>query len=121
MKRPRPILLLILNSTSCQQQSKTLAESKVDIRVELMSIVFRLADSEEYSSRRFPKYINSIEAHFNAHKEHELISYIKETLRPKGVGFDAVMAMAVSITDTYLFEPLNPFSETAPQFERFYT
>lgn len=97
------------------QESKILAEPKVDERVELLSIVFRLADSREYSSKRFPNYVERIEEHFNPYKDHELIKYIKKKLRKKGVGYDAVMYMAISISDKYPFQPIVPFSKEIPE------
>ncbi len=96
-------------------QKELLAPPKVDQRVELLSIVFRLADSEEYSSRRFPKYAESIEQHFGQHKDHAIIPYIQDTLRNiRGVGYDAVMQMAISLSDTYPFSPIIDFATDMP-------
>ncbi|MEO1096141.1 MAG: DUF4932 domain-containing protein [Bacteroidota bacterium] len=109
------ILCTLITSSLSAQNSVIFAKPKVDKRVELMSIVFRLADSQEYSSRRFPNYVENIESHFNKYKKHELIAFIKDVLRSRGVGYDAVMQMAVCITETYPFEPLIPFSNEVPE------
>ncbi|BBM85389.1 DUF4932 domain-containing protein [Candidatus Uabimicrobium amorphum] len=79
-------------------QQAILQPPKVDKRVELLSIAFRLADSREYNSKAFPKYVNNIEKHFFKHKNHKLIFFIKNVLRKKGISFDAVMSMAVRIS-----------------------
>ncbi|WP_410221736.1 DUF4932 domain-containing protein [Pedobacter sp.] len=85
------------------QKLTTLEKPKVDERIELLSIVFRLADSEEYKSERFKLYTDKIQAHYNSFKNHELIQFIKNLRRKKGVGYDAVMSMAI-----YLDNDLNP-------------
>ncbi len=97
------------------QKSEILSEPKVDERVELLSLVFRLADSREYSSNKFPIYVEKIEEHFEPYKNHELIKYIKKKLRKKGIGYDAVMQMAVSLSENYPFQPIVPFSSQIPE------
>lgn len=109
------ILLLFLTFNSYGQKSEILAEPKVDERVELLSIIFRLADSREYSSNRFPKYVENIEKHFKPYKNHELIKYVKKKLRKKGIGYDAVMHMAISLTDKYPFQAIVPFTKEIPE------
>ena len=108
-------LIICLSVQAMGQNGEILAKPKVDERVELLSIVFRLAECQEYSARRFPKYVESIEAHFGPYKNHELIKYIKNTVRPSGVGYDAVMNMAISLSDNYPFVPLVPFSDDIPE------
>lgn len=87
-------------------------EPKVDNRVELLSIVFRLAELREYSLERFGLYTDKIKKHFEPYKNHELIKFAKELSRTNNIGFDAVMFMAV-----YLDKSLNPridFSDNIP-------
>ncbi|MCJ8292705.1 MAG: DUF4932 domain-containing protein [Flavobacteriales bacterium] len=115
MKQITIIILLFLTFNTYGQKPEILAEPKVDERVELLSIVFRLADSREYSSKMFPKYVENIEEHFKLYKNHELINYIKKNLRKKGIGYDAVMFMAISISDKYPFQPIVPFSNENPE------
>lgn len=108
------ILLLIYSNIACSQND-ILKPPQVDKRIELLSIVFRLAESEEYSSERFSKYTDQIKAHFEPYKNHALIQFIKDKLRPRGVGFDAVMAMAIHITDPPQMEAIIPFSNKIPE------
>ncbi len=115
MKRTTIIILLHLTFFTNAQKSEILAEPKVDERIELLSIVFRLADSREYSSKSFPNYIKNIDEHFKYYKNHELIRYIKKKLRKKGIGYDAVMYMAISISDKYPFQPIVPFTHKIPE------
>ncbi len=69
----------------------------VDKRVELMSIVFRLAGKKEYSSEVFKLYISRIEEHFGNYRDHDLIHYIQSVMYEKGLSYDAVMSMAVHL------------------------
>lgn len=111
----RFIILLCLFPSFLWSQGPGITPPQVDQRVELMSIVFRLAGAQEYTTKRFPRYVDQIEAHFAPHKEHELIKYVKKKVRKKGVGYDAVMAMAISITPPPNMEPLRPFSANFPE------
>jgi len=115
MKRILGIFLLLITLSAYSQTKTILKEPKVDKRVELLSIVFRLADSREYSSNRFPKYVDNIERHFAQYKNHNLIKYIKKKLRKKGVSYDAVMSMATSITEPPNMKPIIPFSKNIPE------
>lgn len=107
-------LFILTGSFLLGQNQEIISNPKVDERVELLSIVFRLAECDEYTSRRFPMYVERIENHFGKYKNHALINYAKNKVRTQGVGYDAVMAMAISITDTYPFSPLVPFSDEIP-------
>lgn len=114
--KPIITLLIILSSYNLfGQKTEILAKPKVDQRVELMSLVFRLAECREYNSQRFANYAQGIESYFKAHKDHELMKYIKTIRRKRGIGFDAVMFMAISMSDSYPFKPLVPFSKEIPE------
>lgn len=115
MKQLYTFLLVFFSWSTFGQEPAILVEPKVDERVELLSIVFRLADCHEYSSNLFPKYVEKIEEHFSTYKNHDLVKYIKKKLRKKGVAYDAVMQMAISISETYPFQPLVPFSQEIPE------
>lgn len=95
------------------EKIQILEEPKVDDRVELLSIVFRLAESHEYNSERFGLYTEKIKKHFEPYKNHELIKFVKELILTNDIGFDAVSSMAVSLD-----ECLNPridFSDYIPE------
>lgn len=69
-------------------------EVTVDPRVELMSIIFRLAGSPEYNhlSSRSP-YSRDVEKHFP--ERHPAIDMAKLLRKERGISFDAVMSLAV--------------------------
>ncbi len=116
MNRILSITVIFLIFISCKNNdSKILKEPRVDRRVELLSIVFRLADSHEYSSKAFPLYTEKIESHFEKHKNHELIEYIKDSIRTKGVSFGTVMSMAINITQPPVIKSIVSFTENIPE------
>lgn len=115
MKQIIGIFLLLTTLNTYSQNGTILKEPKVDKRIELLSIVFRLADSREYSSNKFPKYVENIDNHFGKYKNHSLITFIKKKLRKRGVAYDAVMGMAISITEPPKMKAILPFSKDFPE------
>ena len=108
------ILILIIFTQHCIAQDNQLIDApKVDKRVELLSIVFRLAGNKEYNATFLKKYTDKVDSHFNTFKEHELIIFAKELQEKKGISYDAVVSMAV-ILDDHL-NPLIDFSTTLPE------
>ena len=69
----------------------------VDERVELLSIVFRLAGAEEYSMNAVPSYGDDIDRHFESVKNHEAVRYAKKLRSSFHVGQDTVMSYAVRL------------------------
>lgn len=112
MKFIYALLLTFLTIFSFAQQTNTLQKPKVDERVEILSIVFRLADSEEYSSERFKIYTDKIQSYYEPYKGHELMAFIKELRNENGVGYDAVMSMAIHLDEN--LNPLIPFTDKIP-------
>ena len=112
MKKILTLLSILFFLFGCEKK-QILEEPKVDNRVELLSIVFRLAELREYNSERFGLYTDKIKKHFEPYKTHELIEFAKELIKTNDIGFDAVMFMAV-----YIDENLNPridFSDDIPE------
>ncbi|HXB12809.1 MAG TPA: DUF4932 domain-containing protein [Bacteroidia bacterium] len=92
-----------------------LSAPKVDRRVELLSIVFRLAGSREYNTEENKNYVGDIHRHFDKYKNHPLIVFAKELADSNGVGYDAIAAMAIHIEQAPSFKPLVPFSDSVPE------
>ena len=90
------------------QGNQMFEEPKVDKRVELLSIVFRLAGNSEYNATQFKLYTDKIEQHFGPFKNHELIKFAEKLRNENEISFDVVMSMAVHID-----ENLNPRTEFA--------
>jgi hypothetical protein len=78
----------------------------VDKRIELLSIVFRLAGNWEYSDEQYKSYTADIHKHFDPYKEHELINFAKKLRDKNGVSFDAVMKMAIHLNQPPALNPV---------------
>ena len=69
----------------------------VDSRVELLSIVFRLAGAFEYNMGALSEYNQAIDRHFAAFREHDAVRLARRYREEDGVSFDAVMSLAVQL------------------------
>jgi len=107
--------IFLLTSAIYAQENQLITPPRIDKRVELLSIVFRLAGNPEYNYNTFPLYTKKIEAHFGKYKNHKLIRFIQKKLHKRGVGYDAVMQMAIHITQPPGMQPLVPFTDEIPE------
>ncbi len=71
--------------------------STVDNRVEMFSIVFRLAGNPEYNMKLAKNYISDIHSYFDKYKTHPVIVFAKELHQEKGIGFSKVMFLAMDL------------------------
>ena len=92
-------ILVALSFQGYAQEKVVLEKPYIDKRIELLSIVFRLAEKPEYSSEMFKIYTDRIEQHFGQYKNHELIKFTKSIIKKKGVSYDAVAYMSVYLDD----------------------
>ena len=88
---------------------------KVDKRIELLSIVFRLAGNFEYNDDVFRSYVSDIHNHFDKYKDHPLIAFATELRDKNGLSFDAVMCMAIYLSQPPSLDPVVPFSSKIPE------
>jgi hypothetical protein len=87
----------------------------VDARVELVSVLFRLAGNPEYGRGRVDSYTQDAEKHFSAFRNHPAVEVARKLRRTRGVSFDAPMIMAVLLTDTEKLQtkvPLDPWPQS---------
>ncbi|MHC4853616.1 MAG: DUF4932 domain-containing protein [Planctomycetota bacterium] len=73
---------------------------RVDPRVELMSVIFRLAGNPEYNRGQVEAYTKAADAHFGRFKDHAVVRAARSLRRLRGVSYDACMSMAVHFADT---------------------
>ena len=95
MKKTFFIIALLLNSFAIFAQ-EIYEKPVVDERVELMSIVFRLAEANEYVTNFVPLYVNEIDRYFAKYKNHPLIEYSKKLRKEYRVAYGNVAALAIS-------------------------
>jgi hypothetical protein len=109
------------NEVSNERKSARSISVSVDPRVELMSIIFRLAGNREYNMSQFLTYVGDIEKHFGQFKDHPVVKLAKQLRNTRGVSYDAVMSMAIHIKDVNDFDllvPLDPRPQTLdPRWE----
>ena len=97
MKRVILLLCLLSGLGAAGKESGGGAGAKVDPRVELLGIVFRLAGAPEYSSTYAKQYVEDIEAWFAPYREDTLVRYVKRIRSQYYVGYDAVARLAVHL------------------------
>jgi hypothetical protein len=100
----------------------------VDPRMELMSLIFRLAGNREYNMARVKSYADDAEQQFGKLRSHPVVTLAQELRNTHGVSYDAVMSMAVQLTDAERLQlklPFQPWPEgldqrwTAPDVSNF--
>jgi hypothetical protein len=102
---------------------------EVDPRVELMSLIFRLAGNREYNMENVVEsYAGDVEKQFGKFRSHAVVNLAQELRDTHAVSYDAVMSMAIHLTDAgqvKLKLPLEPWPEgldqrwTAPDVSNF--
>lgn len=90
----------------------------VDPRVELLAIIFRLAGNPEYSQGLVPAYDRAIAEHFAPWRGHEAVRLAADFRQRRGVSFDAVMSMAIHLSDAERLEERVPFDAAEGALDR---
>jgi len=98
-----------------QNEPNPLPFPKVDQRIELLSIAFRLAGNSEYNMDNYKNYVNDIHTYFDKYKDHPLIAFCQKLREENGVSFDAVMAMAIHLKQPPSLDPIIPFTDKVPE------
>ena len=93
----------------------------VDPRVELMCILFRLAGNKEYSEGKVPAYIRDVDNHFGKFRDHPVVHLAQKLRDTQWVCYDAVMSMAIHMTDTVSLQEQIPFSPRPNSLDRRWT
>lgn len=71
--------------------------SHVDKRMELLSIIMRLAGVDEYCHGRIPAYNQTVDEFFDKYKEHPAVITARKMKRKYGYRSDAVLMLAVHL------------------------
>ncbi len=108
------------SSFAAPEPSSTAPELRVvvDPRVELVSLIFRLAGNREYSRCLVPSYAADVERQFDRFSEHPVVKLARELRQSRGVSYDACMGLAVLLNGTSeprLAVPLNPWPDFLDQ------
>jgi len=86
----------------------------VDPRVELFSLLFRLAGNPEYNQAKVESYSADVDRYFDTYRNHAAVTLARRLRNTRGVAYDACMSLAVHVADTdglELLVPLQPWPE----------
>lgn len=86
-------------SRRVEDTAKRVVDVSVDPRVELVSIIFRLAGHPEYNQGRLAGYVQAVDEHFAAQREHDVVKLARELRGTRGVTYNACMSLAVHLRD----------------------
>lgn len=89
--------VLLFSTLSISAKNEYIIQAKVDERIELLSVVCRLAEYEEYVNNNIPDYAKEVDQYFEAYKSHALISLAKKLKTDRGISYDAIASIATSI------------------------
>lgn len=111
------LTMLVACGTASAQPSGAI-QVRIDRRVELLSIVFRLAGSPEYNqpSSKSP-YSDEVAKHFEPVKDHDVVKLAQSLRRQRGVSYDAVMSYAVHLKEAAL-EPKIPYEALPARLDK---
>ena len=87
---------------------------QVDARVELVSLIFRLADNPEYNRARVASYAADADKQFGKFRDHPAVQLARNLRSSRGVSFDACMNLAILLSDSSeprLKVPLEPWPD----------
>lgn len=91
------LLIFLVFFSSSPTFAGTPVKSTIDQRIELFSIIFRLAGNPEYNMKFARHYIADINAHFEPYKKDSLITFARQLATEKNIGFSKVMYLAVHL------------------------
>jgi hypothetical protein len=76
-------------------------EIRVDLRVELMSVLFHLARNPEYEAFDTP-YRRAVDSYFEAFRDHEAVRAVRELRAAHSISYNAPVGLAVFLDDKTL-------------------
>ncbi len=90
----------------------TVLQATVDPRIELVSVLFRLAGNPEYNwPRTQSAYAAEVDAHFGKFKDHPAVQTARKLRETRGISYNAPMSLAVYLSDTRELIPRVPFNQ----------
>ncbi len=105
------VISLITITTAFSADETSALSSSVDRRFELLSIVARLADFEEFKHDG-GAYPQQVDAHFRSHLNHPVIQFAQKLRREKKIGFDSIPGFAAHLTPAPEFRPILKIADT---------
>lgn len=75
--------------------------TRADLRVELVSIICRLAGYNEYTRAKNTPYLDAVDKWFGEYAKHPAVIAMRELRARQGISFDAPMSFAVHLDDEF--------------------
>ncbi len=107
-------LLFVCCQICISQPSENSLIPKVDNRVELLSIVFRLAKVKEFDDSINPTYNKAIDTHFKKYKNHSLVKFVSQLKDSLEIVYWDAPTLAVHLEQPPSLEPLVAFNDSVP-------
>lgn len=92
----------------------------VDKRVELMAIVARLADLQEFQAAGIPAYDADVEQHFGGFRKHEAVTLLRRFRQDHGIGYGDTVSLAL-LAQPGTWKPRIPLQEWLPDSSTHWT
>lgn len=113
---PRASVAPTAGAVPAGTSNQPLVEVGFDPRIELATIVFKLAGASEFDTGTFPAYAAAIDTFFAAHREHPAVLRASRLRHQGGISNDAVISLAVQLGQFPELVERMPFEEA--QLER---
>ncbi|MBU8869314.1 MAG: DUF4932 domain-containing protein [Gemmatimonadales bacterium] len=114
MKNQRRIFTLFFLISLLAISSSTLASPAiipvtVDPRIELFSLIFRLAGNQEYIQCKIPSYAAEADSVFHDYRDHAVVELARLLRQNHGISYNAPMELALHVTDPPGLQERVPF------------
>ncbi len=117
-----PGLLLAGIGAAAAAAEEPKLEVRVDPRVEMLSIVFRLAGNREYAMPNSASpYSSEVEERFGPFKGHPAVAAARALRATRGVSYDAVMSFATHLSDGTSLTERVPFDPRPARLDERWT
>ncbi len=110
--------LLSFAGPTIAEHPATRIQARVDPRVELMSIIFRLSGANEYNQPQSKSpYSDEVETRFGGFRDHPVVKMAQQLRSDHGVSFDAVMSLAIHVADAGSLKEKIPLDKSPPRLD----
>jgi hypothetical protein len=109
----------LAGSASAVDSGDDVIPVRVDERVELLSVLFRLLGAREYSQTpRTVPYAKEADEHFGPFKDHDVVKLARKLRQERGISFDAVASFALHIRGGPRLDSRIPFDQKPLDLDR---
>lgn len=111
MPRPGPLsraALLAASAFAASAFAASEVEFRVDARVEIASVLCRLAGFEEFQDPRLPAYDEAVNLHFAPYRNHPSVRLLAQLHKQRGIAYNAALELALLAEDDVSWSPRLP-------------